>query len=246
MNNQFDIIILVGKNDTDNIKENIENNKKNIIGYRNIYIISPLNINIEDCILINDDIFPFKINDISNLINNKSRANWYLQQLIKFYAVFVIPDILDRILTIDSDTYFMKPTTFIDETDKILLNYSVEFHIPYFNHMERLHPSLIKYNSKQSGITHHCLLDKKILEELFKLIEDYHNKKYWIAFLDCIDKDENLISGASEFEIYFNYSQIYHNDKIKIRYLNFNDIFDNKKEFSNEYDYFSKHKWFYN
>lgn len=245
MRELFDIIILVGNNDIENVEKYVEYNKKNVIGYRNIYIISPLDINIDDCILIKDDIFPFKLYDISHIISNKSRSNWYLQQLIKLYAMFVIPDILSKILTIDADTYFLKPTSFLED-DKILLNYGVEFHKPYFEHMERLHPSLIKFDSKKSGIVHHALLDKNILSDLFKMVEDYHdNKQFWIVFLECIEKNDSLVSGASEFEIYFNYCNLFHNDKIKIRYLNFNDIFDNKKEYNEDYDYFSKHKWFY-
>ena len=43
---------------------------------------------------------------------NQDRIGWYLQQLLKFYAGFVIPDILQRYLIIDCDTHFLKPTKF--------------------------------------------------------------------------------------------------------------------------------------
>ena len=75
---------------------------------------------------------------------------WYLQQLLKLYACNVIPDILDRYLVIDSDTFFLKPTTFI-ENDVCLYNYGSEYHKPYFKHMLLLHKDFIKMVIDKAG-----------------------------------------------------------------------------------------------
>jgi len=245
-NNKFDLVFLVGKNDESKIKDYINTNKQNIIGYKNIYIISPCDIFIPGTILIKDDIFPFKLEDIKKYEFIKPRATWYLQQLIKLYTLFVIPGISDRILIVDADTFFLKPTKFIDENDNILFNYASENNEPYFKHMTKMHKSLYKYDSNKSGVVHHMLFDKMILKELFNLIEDYHKKAFWVAFLDCVglNKDE-AFAGASEYEIYFNYCCIYHNDKIKVRRLYFNDWFCKEPVSINDMSYISNHDWMF-
>jgi hypothetical protein len=49
-------------------------------------------------------------------------------------------------------------------------------------------------------------------------------------------------SGASEYEIYFNYMLNYHNDKIELRKLNWSNQ-DNLDVLSPELDYISYH-WY--
>ena len=62
----FDIVIPLGPNERKNINKQIEYTKKNVIGYRNIYIITNNydNLIIPECKIIDESIFPFKINDI--------------------------------------------------------------------------------------------------------------------------------------------------------------------------------------
>ena len=108
----FDIIILTEKStNLSKIKKQVEYTKKNIIGYRNIYIVS------DDIHLIENSIstklFPFSEKDIENMIGPSEKCYLYLLQLIKLYAGFIIPDILDSYLVIDSNTFFLKPTRFI-------------------------------------------------------------------------------------------------------------------------------------
>ena len=63
----FDIVIPLGPNEITRINEQIQHVKKNVIGYRNIYIISfEPNIIIDGCIIIDERIFEFKINDIAS------------------------------------------------------------------------------------------------------------------------------------------------------------------------------------
>jgi flavorubredoxin len=78
-NNIFDIVIPVGPNDNDIIYKQIEFTKKNIIGYRNIYLICyDPNIIIDGCITINENIFPFSLETVSNIHGQLSRNGWYL------------------------------------------------------------------------------------------------------------------------------------------------------------------------
>ena len=239
MNILFDIVIPVGPNDINKINNLIEYTKKNIIGYRNIYLISKNNINITDCIFINENIFPFNINVISIFYGKNNRNGWYFQQLIKLYASFFIDNILNNYLVIDADTYFLKPTIFF-KNKLPLYNIGTEYNLPYFEHMTNLYPSLNK-SINHSGICHHMMFQKHILEELFTLVESYHNKPFWEAFLLCINQNHYLGSGASEYEIYFNYLHIFHPNKFIIRELKWTN--NSQIIEDNDYDYVSCH-WY--
>ncbi len=241
----FDIVILVGPNDLDKINRQLEYNKKNIIGYRNIYIIPyDQNIQFEGCITIPESMFPFNIWSVYNFHGKTNRGSWYLQQLFKLYAGFVIPDIMERYLVIDSDTIFLKPTTFIQD-GLCLLNYSDEFWGEYFLFMERLHPSFRKMHEK-SGVCHHMIFEKKYVKELIEMVEKNHNNHYFYdIFLYRVDKNYILGSGASEYELYFNYLLNYHSDKFilrKLLFINTGD-FDDKTNLYNDLnlDYVSVH-----
>ena len=240
----FDIVIPVGINDIECIEKQIIFTKKNIIGYRNIYIVSNCkNIIVDGCILIDEDIFPFNIKKISDLHGKINRNSWYLQQLIKLYSGQVIPDILERYLVIDSDTFFLKPTKFIKD-NKLLFNYRSEYNKPYFEHMYRVHPFLEKIYEEKSGICHHMIFEKKYINELICMVEDFHKKQFWIVFLEEVSENQRNHSGASEYEMYFNFMLKKHPDKIELRYLNYSDINTlNTLNTNNNFDYVSYHHY---
>ena len=237
-NNLFDIVIPIGPCDKDIIHKQLEYTKKNIIGYRNIYLISyDPTIMVDGCITIDENIFPFNIDTVSNIHGKLDRNGWYLQQLLKIYAGNIIPNILERYLVIDSDTFFLKPTIFI-ENNKCLYNYGKECHKPYFNHMEKLDPTLIKVSNK-SGICHHMMFETKYVNELITKIEQNHNDTFYNIFLKLIVDKERSAAGASEYEIYFNYILINHINKIKIRPLNW--VNTKELNINSNYDYISYH-----
>lgn len=228
----FDIVIPLGPNERKNIHRQIEYTKKNIVGYRNIYIVTNNydNMQIDGCQIIDENIFPFKMSDIANYFtqyNGKHNRNgWYLQQLIKLYASFVIEGILDTYLVVDADVFFLKPIEFYKDF-KFIFTTGDEEHNPYFNHMKKLHPSFQKV-IKPSGISHHMIFDKKYLKEIFYIVEKLHNKPFWKVFITCVDEHKkypiNIIeSGASEYELYFNYMVKNHGDVIEIRKLNWSN-----------------------
>ena len=246
---QFDIVICLGPHDIHIIHEMIIQTKQNVVGYRNIYIVSyDKNIKVDGCITIDENIFPFNKAFISKYIQpnqkiKEDRSGWYLQQLLKLYSCFVIDNILDNILIIDADTFFYKKTTFF-ENNIPLYNYSEENHIEYFEHMHKLHPSLKKVDFNKSGISHHIVVQKHILVELFNLIETYHKKKFYKVFIENVDSF--TISSASEYEIYFNYIlQYISKDLYKIRKLKFTNLGINQlyNPFVHDFDYISYH-WY--
>ena len=205
-NNMFDIVIPVGPNDKDIIYRQIEFTKKNIIGYRNIYLICyDPNIIIDGCITINETIFPFSLETVSKMHGQLTRNGWYLQQLLKLYALVIIPEILDKCLVIDADTFFLKPTLFI-KNNKCLYNFGLQYHKPYFEHMLKLDKELIKVDKLKSGICHHMMFEKKYINKLINKIEEQHNDKFYNIFLKIVtDFNE---SGASEYEISVSYTHL--------------------------------------
>ena len=235
-NNLFDIVIPIGPNDIDVVKTQLEYTKKNIVGYRNIYIICyDETLQIDGCISIPEKIFPFSIETVAEYHGKLDRNGWYLQQLLKLYAGLVIPDILDKYLVLDSDTFFLKPTLFYKE-GKCLYNYGVEYHMPYFNHMNRLHEDLKKYVNK-SGICHHMMFETKYIKEMIDMIEKKHNDFFYNVFLlNVVDING---SGASEYEMYFNYMLFKHPTKIAIRELKWKNA--NTLLLDSDYDYISYH-----
>ena len=235
----FDIVIPVGPNDKSVIEQQIKYTKKNIIGYRNIYLIcyDPA-IKINGCITINENIFPFNIDTVAEHHGKLERNGWYLQQLLKLYAGKIIPNILDKYLVIDADTFFLKPTTFV-ENNKCLYNYGTEYHKPYFDHMEKLDKDLTKIDKSKSGICHHMIFDKKYIDELISKIEKNHNELFYNIFLKTVTDKGG--SGASEYEIYFNYMLKYNPDKIQIRKLSWKNT--KKLKSNSNYDYISCH-WY--
>jgi len=245
MKNDFDIVICVGPNDNEIVEQMLSFNKKNIIGYRNIFLVcSNPSIKIEGTITIDERFFPFSIDDLINKFGNNNRNGWYLQQLLKFYAGNVIPDILNNYLIVDCDTHFLKPTNFITDDGKYIYTTGTEYHVPYFEHMNRLDPSL-KKNHPLSGISHHSFFNTKISNELMDRVEKkYQNKKkFWEIFLDIIDRKQFMASGASEYEIYFTYMYIYHNEKMLIRQLNWDNVAKFHPSYINKYDFVSIH-WY--
>jgi hypothetical protein len=247
INFEFDIVIPVGPNDKEVIESQIISTRNNIIGYRNIYLVSyDSKLFLPGCITIDERIFPFSIKDTQKYII-PARAGWYLQQLLKLYSGFVIEDILDRYLVIDSDTYFLKKTNFI-YNNKCLYNFEknvMAIHKYYFFHMKKLHPSFgISFNINgeyRSGICHHMLFEKKYLKEIFDMVKSVHNKEFWVVFLQKVISRVDHGSDASEYEIYFHYMVKNHPNEILIRPLNWVNVSSMKNIES--YDYVSYHHY---
>jgi hypothetical protein len=244
---RFDILILVGPKDQSIIQDQIQYTKQNILGYRNIYILSSdPTLELEGCISIQESVYPFSLETVEYFHGKRERNGWYLQQLLKLYAPFVIPGLLERFLVVDSDTFFLKPLEFFKDGIP-LYNTSAEYHKPYFHHMKLLHPSFERVDAQLSGIAHHIIFEKEYIQEIFNLVEGYHKEHFYIVFLRTVDI--HTLSGASEYELYFNYMCKTHRDKIQIRKLQHTDssqgssIHTTAAMLKEKYDYISFH-WF--
>jgi hypothetical protein len=106
----------------------------------------------------------------------------------------ILENILERYLVIDADTFFLKPTTFI-ENNKCLYNYGSESHRSYFTHMKRLDENLIKFDKNKSGICHHMMFEIKYIKEILTKVEQNHNDVFYNVFLQQVHHPK--LSGAS-------------------------------------------------
>jgi hypothetical protein len=67
------------------------------------------------------------------------------------------------------------------------------------------------------------MFERSILEEMFSMVSK--EKPFWMVFLEEVDVCyRNSGSGASEYELYFNYVAQFHHDKIVIRGLQWENV----------------------
>ena len=206
----IDVVIPVGPNDRSMIQHQLVFTQRNIVGLRHIYLISSdPDLKIENLqgnvTVIPETAFPFTKADVAAVIRTH-RDGWYLQQLLKLYAWKAIPGLSSRYLVIDADTFFLRPTVFVNEENKSLYAVGYEYHPPYFHHMKRLHPFLEKV-VVFSGITHHMLFETRIVLELIDLVREQHpGVSFWETFLHHVLEWDKPWSGSSEYEMYFNFA----------------------------------------
>lgn len=257
LGNIIDVVIPCHPKDVTTLELAIQGIRRNGADIRRVIVISSEKIT-SNAEWIDESIFPFSKKDISLAIFNdenkahdylkktNNRIGWIYQQLLKLYAPLVIPDISSDVLILDSDTIFLNPTSFIDKQGYALFNVGTQYCEEYFAHMNRLLPGLKREYAQYSGITHHALFQKHIIEDLFKKIQKQHNKEPWQALCSCIDSNKELFANISEYEIYFNFA-ITQGYKIKIRPLRWADIkFDTNNihwHKKNGYHYVSCHTY---
>jgi hypothetical protein len=239
---RFDIVISSCKKDQFVLQKAIQSIKEYIKDYRRIIVVSNEKLtDIDGVEWFDEKLYPFSMKDIYDNMYNmlpeemRRRKVSYINQLIKLYAHKVIPNLLDNILIYDSDIIFIKETTLFEDDIPLYGNRIVNYYggyNKYLNHHKKLHNSFDFYNKlkinqplkKQnkfcSGICHHIIYNKDIINELINLIETTHKVVFWIYYLNIIytrSKDSNLHLEPANCELYYNYVNLFHPDKIKIR-----------------------------
>ncbi|MEI6242478.1 MAG: DUF6492 family protein, partial [Chlamydiota bacterium] len=230
----IDVVILCGKKDKDVLHLAIDSIRKYGKDIRKVVVVSPEKFT-NSAEWFDEKNYPFSKKDVIREIfqdekkaeeylqTPKNRANWLYQQLLKFYAPFVIPGLGSHVLVLDSEVIFLKPVAFLGENGESLFPVGTEHYEPYFEHAKRLIPGFTKVFPSFSGICHHMIFQKEILQDLFHTVEGVHHTEFWKAFCRCCDHKELFGSFASEYEIYFNYVFI-RTDQMKIRPLKWMNI----------------------
>lgn len=232
----MDCILLCGPKDEDIIQDAVNGVATHLVDVRYIYVIATRKLNLSNCVVFEESPFPFTREQVA-AITSEERAGWYLQQLIKFYAPLLISSCSENLLVLDGDTIFYKRVRFTENT-KFLFDIVRESpHLPYFEHMSRLHPSFLAWKRQSSGIVKYGVWNKKFLIEMMEKVEEYHKKDFWLAFLDCIEKKQR--SGANAYEIYWHYVMRNYTDRVRIRPLRWNPFGQRWEKNSGDYQYVS-------
>jgi hypothetical protein len=215
---KFDIVFVCHEKDRDTLVQSIKYAKKNILGYRKIFLVAknnflPENDEIE---FVDEKFFSFDKNKIRKYVPIE-RVSWYFQQFLKLYFFKVMGrKTLDNILILDADTLFIKKTKFFDNGTP-LYNIEIGYHQPYYNLMKKLFR--LGRQSSFSGVTHHMIFQRRYVNELINFKFKNKTGEFWKEILKNIDKKTE--SGFSEYVLYFNYMLKNHPDKVKIRKLRF-------------------------
>jgi len=241
----IDVVIPLGPNDVDVIRKQLSYTRRNIVGLRKIYVVSsdPAIDLGDDVVVIPETAFPMTMADVVSIINIPDRNGWYFQQLLKLYAWKAIRGLSSRYLVVDADTFFLRPTRFVNHEDrKSLYAIGHEYHPPYFDHMMRLSAVLQKV-TPFSGIVHHMLIETSLVIELMETMSETHpSAPFWEVFLKNVHWDKEG-SGASEYEMYFNFILRVHPDRVMIRPLKWTNVTSLEEESTTDHDFVSYH-WY--
>ncbi len=225
----IDVVIPSHEKDKETLDLCIQGVKENIQDVRRIIVVSK-NKMTDNAEWISEETFPFTIKDVGDTIGFHRKTFNYFGGLIQTTSALVLPDLCDNVLVLDSDTIFLTPKKFVDDENRVSFDVSYDVAAgvvdhPYYEHMEKLIPGLTK-QTRYSGIVHHMLIQKDILQDMFNRVEEYHNKPFWKANLDVTLEDyrtwPNKGSHAdaplllTTYELYFNYALKYFPDRVKI------------------------------
>ncbi len=232
----IDAVIPCHEKDKRTIELVIEGIRKNVHNLGRIIVVSaaPLTDKAE---WFDERNFPFTKETIAyEIFKNESKAiefiespetriGWIYQQLLKTYSMFIIPDLSPNMLIVDADTIFLRPVSFQDpQTGAGLYNPGSEHTDAYFAHNAKVLPGWKKVFPQYSGISHHMLFQKSVMEALFNDIRAVHQEEPWKVFCHMIDHSELFRSCMCiEYELYFNYV-FTRSDQVKIRHLRWDNI----------------------
>jgi hypothetical protein len=233
-NEPIDVVIPSTEKDLYTLNLCIDGIRKNGENIRRIIVVSKNKLT-DQAEWYNEASYPFSFQDVAKALAqgdlhlqktlsiHGSRTGWYYQQLLKLYAPLVIPDISSNVLILDSDTIFLNPVTFLNNENAGMYNTGVEYNDPYFRHAELLIPGFYKIFPDYSGISHHMIFQRPVIDKLFSQVESTYSEPFWSAFCHLVDKNGVFGSGASEYEIYFNYVFSL-TDQVSIRQFNWRNI----------------------
>jgi hypothetical protein len=238
----LDIVIPFHPKDTPSVVKCVDSCKLFVEGCRNIYLISKTNPGIEGTIWVAEDAFPFKFADIEAVLQGGrvDRSGWYLQQLLKLYVDTIVcgGQLSEHFLIVDSDVVFKNHVQFITEDGIPCYAYGREHYNPYFTTLSKILPEVHRVFPDKSGICHHMIFSRKVLEEIRNRLGGAATA--WKTIMAAIDKYE--LSGFSEYELYFNYMLIHHSSAIKLRPLQWKDA-RYESDNDNNYHYVAYHSW---
>lgn len=149
---------------------------------------------------------------------NYKRAGWYFQQFLKMAYAYCCEE--SCFLLWDADTVPLKKIRFLYK-NKYILDLKSEYHKPYFLTIKTLF-GINKINRK-SFIAEHMIIDRKIMLELIKAIEENKSLEgisFYEKIINAVPRKALNGSGFSEFETYGTYAVNFYRERFFLRSLN--------------------------
>jgi len=224
---KIDVVIPAHEKDLGTLPYCVAQAKKCVANVGRVFVISKKKL-VDNAEWFDEAKFPFSKKDIEKLIEDRrsNHIGWYYQQLLKFYALFVVPNISRNALVLDSDTVLYRKMSFVEDgkfvfdlgKDKNLENN--DFSIRSRKYIKTMLPSLdlkvlIEDDGRwRTGISHHMIFNKNLLEDFFERVSKVHkNKEFWKVFLEL----SNLKEVPSEYDLYFSFMLNFHKDLVNLR-----------------------------
>ncbi len=210
----IDVVIPCAKKDLPVLRQCIQSIKKYGKGVRRLIVVSATPLT-DEAEWFDEKRYPFSLAGMGEALfpgdpeqahwfaTTCSRRGWIYQQLLKLYAPLVIPGISSQVLVLDADVVFLRPVSFLSREGVGLYTQGGGHHAPYFQAIHRLLPDL--QCDTRSGIAHHMLLQRPVIEALFDDIRFESGEEPWRAICQSIDLNHLCGSSFSEYELYFHY-----------------------------------------
>ncbi len=231
----IDVVIPCHEKDIRTLNHVIAGAKQHIKNVRRIIVVSSARYT-DQAEWFDEARYPFSKHDIfmlayggdqATLQDGARRVCWVYQQLLKLYAPLVIPDIAHNVVILDAETIFLHDVTFVDDQGYGLYCLAEGAFVKFFFHATKtLVPEIKNRFNPESGVCHHMLFQRSVMEHLFDNLKKRYNLEPWHAICSIIDKQKILFS---EYELYVNYAFLVMKAKVKVRPLRFIEMPFNEK-----------------
>ncbi|MCH9811252.1 hypothetical protein K0U07_00640 [bacterium] len=225
---RIDVILPVHKKDAPNLDDIISAVEERVADIGRIIVVSKRRFT-NRAEWVSEDEYPFTIEDVADEIGGEGgigtniRRGWYYQQLLKFYAHYVIEDLSEDILILDSDTIPTKPISFFDEDGRVYMDYRrLNYRRSYKRHTNLMLCDSCTIRNRENPVVHHMVFSKTIMDDLFAMVEEKYGKPFWQVFANLVLPPHKcskgvFYAGASEYMIYYFFATSCHTDKVKKR-----------------------------
>ncbi len=220
-----DILIPTVEKDLDMLKFCVSFARRNLMHpIKNVYIVAPPTKRIISCaeeigaIFVDETkVLPIQLQDIFYFpaeCRGCDRRGWLFQQFLKLSADEICE--MEHVLVIDTDTLLVRPQIYVYE-GRTIFHCSDEFHMPY----RRVYEKMVGETAKGpfSFVSHTTLFEKSKLKHFKNHVEERHQRPWFQAIMDLMDKDEGSAHAENESYPQFVISY-YPNSFIQLYYFN--------------------------
>lgn len=165
-------------------------------------------------------ITPIKKCHVQVHVNGIDRSNWVFQQILKLSLFECVK--VDNALIWDADTCLNRKMLFTFDGISVI-EYEPKFYSPYFLTATKLLGEITYLGVEFT--CHKLLVNRKYMQEMLNLIESISKQKWYRAYIDAIDLNEE--SSISEYATYSLFMISKHPERVDLQH--WRNIAENKK-----------------